>query len=123
MNPYSSIELQALELNVKLGWPKAERLTEQIVFVDVIIRFMHQPLACTTDQLADTYCYHHLINKLKEFVITRHFRLIEHLGYELYQLIKQAIPTTIQLQLRITKKPLIAGLTGGVTFCYGDTIL
>jgi len=120
MTTYSKITLNNLELSVNLGWPQGERVKQQIVTLDVVLHFSKPPLACTTDQLADTYCYHTLINTIKKNLEQRHFRLIEHLGFELYQTIRQSLSSDTRIQLRLTKKPAILNLTDGVTFCYGD---
>lgn len=120
MNNQSGIILQGLELSVKLGWPQDERLKEQIVVTDIMIDFVEPPRACTTDHLEDTYCYDALIKDIKIFIASKKFRLIEHLGFELYQLIKKSLPENTRIRTRVTKKPAILNLTGGVAFFYGD---
>ncbi len=120
MKKYSSITLNRLKLSVNLGWPQGERVKQQIVTLNVTIRFKEPPVACTTDQLSDTYCYDDLVNTIKSHVATRNFRLLEHLGYEIYQVIKHSVRTALSVKILITKKPAILNLTGGVTFCYGD---
>jgi dihydroneopterin aldolase len=77
-------------------------------------------VACTTDQLSDTYCYDTLVNTIKTSVATRNFRLLEHLGREIHQTVKNSLASDIKVSIRITKKPAILNLTGGVTFCYSD---
>lgn len=116
----SSIAIQGLELDVNLGWTQGERATQQTVVTDVQIHFVAPPRACTTDQLDDTHCYDSLIASIKSHVAAREFRLIEHLGHEVFQLIKQTLPLGTRVQLRLTKKPTIVNLTGGVAFCFGD---
>ena len=119
MNHYASITLQGLELSVNLGWPQGERVKQQTVTIDVTIRFANIPLACTTDHLEDTYCYDTLIAAIKNQLAPRHFRLLEHLGHEIYTIVKQTV-TAARVQVRVVKKPAIVNLTGGVAFCYGD---
>jgi len=120
MKNYSSITLNSLELSVNLGWPQGERVKQQIITLDVAIHFSEPPLACTSDQLADTYCYDTLVNTIKASVATRNFRLLEHVGHEIHQLVKQSLRSDIRVHIRVTKKPAILNLTGGVTFSYGD---
>lgn len=117
---YSSIKLNGLELSVKLGWPQDERLKEQIIRLDVIIRFSEPPKACHSDDLEDTHCYDALTEIIKQFVASRKFRLLEHLGLEIYNLIKHELSPDKEVCVQITKKPAILNLTDGVTFCYGD---
>lgn len=113
------LTVNGLELNINLGWPQAERQQQQTIIVDIIIQFNETPPACITDDLKDTFCYDELIKILKKNVVSRHFKLIEHVGYEMYQLVKSLLPDYALLQLSVTKKPAIENLTGGVRFCYG----
>jgi dihydroneopterin aldolase len=116
----TSIVLHKLELGVHLGWPEAERLHKQIIFLDIHIDFLEPPHACITDHLDDTYSYEALSDLIEKKIGQRHFRLIEHLGYETYQLLKNVLPHNVLLTICITKKPPIPNLTGGVSFWYGD---
>lgn len=116
----SCIQLYGLELDIHLGWPDAERLLKQVIIADIKIVFIQPPNACLTDNLADTFCYDKLTNEIKQRVAAQPFRLLEHLGHELYQTIKKTLNNDSLISLRITKKPAIPNLTGGVSFCYGD---
>lgn len=120
MKKSSQITLQGLELNVSLGWSSKERKTEQPVTLDVRIDFLEPPVACLTDELKDTHCYAVLIEQIKSSIATKNFRLIEHLGHEIYQTIKNFLSPETKVTISITKKPLITHLNGGVVFCYGD---
>lgn len=115
----SSMALYQLELAVFLGWPDSERLTQQTILLDIKIEFATPPLACVTDNLVDTVCYDTLVNNLKSMITTRHFRLVEYLGQEIYDFLKKNFSNNL-ISLRIHKKPPIIDLLGGVTFCYGD---
>src|SRR3990167_2092669 len=119
MKNYARMVLNHLELSVNLGWPHGERVKQQIVTADVTIFFENPPKACMTDQLADTYCYDTLIDKIKNCVALRHFRLLEHLAYEIYHIVKQLASANARVHVALTKKPAILNLTGGITFCYG----
>ncbi|MEO8401636.1 MAG: dihydroneopterin aldolase [Gammaproteobacteria bacterium] len=116
----SIIRLNQLELSVNLGWPQGERIKPQIVTADVIIHFTKPPAACVSDQLTDTHCYDMLIKTIKTEIAARNFRLLEHLGFEIHRIAKQAISAETRIQISITKKPAILNLTGGVTFFYED---
>jgi FolB domain-containing protein len=117
----TSLILRGLELGVYLGWLEAERKQKQKITLDIEMRFLHPPRACTTDDLEDTHCYDELIKNIKKHINKRQFRLVEHLGKELHHFIKQQFAQQqITLTIAITKKPPIANLTGGVSFYYGE---
>lgn len=118
----TSLTLHQLELDIHLGWLEAEQTEKQRISIDIEFRFPTPPLACNTDELADTYCYDTLIKNIKTYLDGKKFRLVEHLAYELYRYIKpQFLPET-SITIRIAKMPLIPNLTGGVSFCYGDAL-
>lgn len=117
---YSHITLNGLEFPIHLGWPDDEISSKQIVQLDVHLSFPKPPKGSESDDLNDTYCYDILVTKIKENILQRQFRLLEHLGHEIYHIIKQALPPEIAVSLRIKKQTSIRGLTGGVTFFYGD---
>lgn len=115
-----TLRITGLELGVHLGWPAREQEQEQIVLLDLEICFPQPPKACQTDRLADTVCYATLISALRESMVRRKFRLVEHLSFEIYQFIKPLLPAHTGLTVRIIKHPDIEGLTGAVRFIYGD---
>lgn len=116
----SSIVLHRLEWKVNLGWSQEERAQPQTVFVDIKLLFKEPPKACTTDDLADTYCYDKLVQTIKTHIQSHEFRLIEHVGQTIYQICKKSLSDDISLSIKITKKPAIIDLTDGVSFFYGD---
>jgi FolB domain-containing protein len=105
---------------VFLGWPDSERAQQQIVIVDFSLRFAEPPAGCVSDQLQDTHCYDTLTTKLKDMLASGNFRLLEHLGHEIYQFIKTLVTTTTLVNIRVKKLPPIANLKEGVFFHYGD---
>lgn len=117
---YASIAIQQFELPVILGWPDDERLQMQSVFLDIYIRFPSEPLACHTDHLDDTFCYDRLTKTIQSGVANKTFRLIEYLSRDVYQLIKNNVPSDYRITIGVTKHPSIPGLKGGVHFWYGD---
>src|SRR5688500_16606919 len=106
----SNLLIQGLKLPVNLGWPDNERKQEQIVLLDLEIAFFKPPLACTTDHLEDTVCYSALIQTLRDKLSVRNFHLIEHLGHEIYSIVKEQFPLDAQITVHVTKKPKIKGL-------------
>lgn len=115
-----SLLVNRLELMVHLGWPAEERASLQKVYLDMKLTFLKQPMACVNDELTDTVCYQEIIEQLKDHLQKSSFKLLEHLGYVIYQFVKKHIPAQVKLKIIITKFPTIAGLLDGVSFCYGD---
>lgn len=118
----SSLSISGLELNIYLGWPDNERSAQQVVHLDIDIQYPEPPKACLTDNLVDTICYSELLSEIRHHLQNKKFHLIEHLSYEIFTFIQTKLPNHSRLQIHITKKPKIAGLTGHVRFSYwGDT--
>lgn len=116
----SSMVLNNLELSVRLGCLPIEQMQDQTIGVDIKLQFSNAPRACQTDNLDDTICYDLLISKIKNELASRKFRLIEHLGHEIYQIVRKNASSDVFIGIRIKKKPLIINLKEGVTFHYGD---
>lgn len=114
------LHVRGLKLNVNLGWRNQERQEGQGVLLDIIIQFENSPLACTSDELEDTICYATLAQHIRNHIHNKHYRLIEHLTAEIYNLIKTVLSPTDKLRISLTKYPKVDGLTGGVVFTYGD---
>ncbi len=118
----SSIVLHQLELSIHLGWPEVERSKKQTVHVDIHMHFTTPPEACITDELDERTNYDALSQKITQDFSTKSFRLIEHLGFAIYQLTKAFLPKNTLAAICVTKFPPIANLKGGVQFWYGDTL-
>lgn len=117
-----TLQVNALKLNVHLGWPEKERLKKQIVWLDLYITFPNVPKACQTDRLENTYCYADIIKILSKQISNKTFHLIEHLTAEIYKMVKNLLPKNVLLSVCITKYPKIKQLQGGVSFHYGDQL-
>lgn len=115
----SSLRIRAVELLVHLGWEDEEREQQQIILLDIDVKFNQPPQACVSDDLADTFCYAELITFLRKHISNQYFKLVEHLTKEIYTLIKTQIKNA-RIKINLTKHPNVEGLTGGVTFSYGD---
>lgn len=114
------LTLHQLVLSLHLGWQQEERAHPQSVWVDIELYFDDEIHACHTDQLTDTICYDTLVTTLKDHLIHREFFLIEHLTFEIYQIVKKNVSQKTGVNICVTKKPKIEGLLGGVSFIYGD---
>lgn len=115
----ASLHLNEIELFVHLGWPEEERKQPQAVRVNIEVEFETPPDACETDQLEDSFCYAALIKKIQENTTNKQFRLIEHLGCDIYKLLKTILPSS-QVRVKICKYPKLTGFSGPVYFTYGD---
>lgn len=116
----SRLLIQGLELHVHLGWPESERTEQQAVFIDLDISFPNPPKACVSDELDDSVCYSALVQLIQDKMAAKSFRLVEHLSYDIYCLVKSQLPDKSRALVRLTKYPDIEKLTGGVCFVYGD---
>lgn len=122
MKNCASISLHQLALNVSLGVAENERLQTQTVIVDIDIAFLQPPEACITDQLHHTYCYASLTEQIATQITSQSYHLLEHLAYEIYQLVKGSCSLPSNVTIKVTKKPVLPSrLTlAGASFCYGD---
>lgn len=120
-NRQSCLEINGFVLPIFLGWPDAERKSEQTITLDIEIHFRTPPLACSTDKLEDTFCYSHLADILHEQIAHQAFHLIENATKVIYELIKSEVPCDATVIVHLRKFPNIDGLTKGVRFTYGDT--
>lgn len=113
-NMYSQLELEDIGLDVKLGYSEKERSVSQRILVQIIFRFEEIPSVCVTDHLQDTLCYATLVDELQRFCNNHSFKLIEALGYQLYQFIKKKLSLThlksTAVFLRVIKNPPLSAL-------------
>lgn len=124
MNMRAQLILHDLQVQANIGWTDEERNTPQTLLVSVEIHYASLPLACTTDELSQTLCYHQLCNQIHEFTESISFRLIETFNHALYQFILALLPQETRLKLSVKKFPTIKGLSQGVSFILSeDTIV
>lgn len=111
------LKINRLELHINLGWPAKERVKAQPVFLDIEISGTSLIKGAKSDNLKDTICYDVLATAIKERVNQREYKLIEHLGLDLFNLVKSHIPKKMKLKLAITKPHApVEGLLGGAGF-------
>ncbi len=109
-------------LTANLGWLPDERQRAQRITIELHLRFSQPPQGCVSDELTDTWCYDTLAVKLRDFLATHHFRLLEHLTAASYQCLRVLLPSDIRLHVSITKSPQLTDIseTANATFSYGD---
>ena len=122
MTIQTTLMIKRLIVPVTLGWTESERSVLQNIALTIQLRFIEPPRACETDQLADTICYHTLLDALRAHITTRSYRLVESLGAACYQLIKQQVSTRAWVTVSVQKWPVMDGLADGVCFSYGDLL-
>jgi 7,8-dihydroneopterin aldolase/epimerase/oxygenase len=120
--PKSRLSIKNLQLALNLGWTEQERAVQQTIQLAMLIEFNQPPQACQSDQLTDTICYANLIHLLQTELPKKSYRLIEHLGFAAYQLTKAYFPMAVQVNVNITKQPIIENFAGYVEFEYGDLL-
>lgn len=118
---YSSLRIDELSLQVKLGVSEEERRASQEVRLSLEIRFHEMPAATESDSIADTICYARLCEALRKECTEKEFRLIEHMAATCVAATHKMLEGRGKLALRIRKvKPPIEGLLGGAAFSCGD---
>jgi FolB domain-containing protein len=118
---FSNLKINELRLSLKLGCSSDERANRQEVRVSVEIRFPEFPTGAKSDQLADTICYKDLTDRIRRRLESHEYHLIEKVGAEVYELIRELTGHESQLAVLVHKvNPPIDGLLGGTSFSCGD---
>jgi len=118
---YSSLKIKDFSLLIKLGVNLEERMVPQEILVSIEIRFKTPPKGTKTDQIDNTICYSDVCSIIENYLITREYNLIEKLGGDLFQLLREIIGRDNQIWIQVHKiNPPIKGLRGGAIFCLGD---
>ena len=111
----SKLEINGLNLKIKLGLTEQERLKSQNVEFYISIEFQTIPKACNSDTIEETICYDNLVKLIQNFCEGKEFKLIEYLCNSLYQYLK-TIYLEHQIKLKICKKPPIKEIHGQCCF-------
>ena len=111
----SKLEINGLNLEIKLGLTQEERLKSQNVEFYISIEFDTTPKACNSDIIEETICYDKLVRLIQKFCEGKEFKLIEYLCNSLYQYLK-TIYLENKITLKICKKPPIEEIHGNCCF-------
>ena len=106
----SSLSLHQLSIDVSLGVSDDERSSLQQVWLDLSWEMPHLPRAADNDDINDTICYHELSVAIQAFCLSKPFKLIEHLGWSIYQFCHQQLPSNSKISLTLYKAPPVNGL-------------
>lgn len=116
----AELALGAYRTEVRLGYLSGERRKPQPVVFELKIRFRQAPRACRTDRLQDTVCYGKICERISQICAKRPYKLIEHLGAQVYEAVERMLPKGAALTLKLIKEnPPVPGLTGGASFTLG----
>ncbi len=102
------IFLNEVKVQTKLGVPDWERLTAQTIVLDIEIAMPHSH-SCQTDEIDDTIDYGQVVNRIRETLSQRSFKLVEALAEHICQLILQEFGAP-WVKLRVAKPGILPGL-------------
>lgn len=127
--PFSACTaLHDLRVPVYLGVGEEERATQQDILVSVRC-YSAALLSSYTDDEGDYICYGTLSDVLKAYLASQSFRLIEYMGTQCYEHIRDSIKEQIGAEaakdvavwVHIHKlTPPVENLEGGSSFTYTD---
>ena len=113
----SIIHLNDLSQMVNVGCGVEERSQKQELRFSFKISFPNLPLACESDRIEDTVCYHKLSDKISLACKGKEFATLEKIAKTIFELVKNDFPTGASLTLKVEKvKPPIEGLAGSASF-------
>jgi dihydroneopterin aldolase len=111
----TSLELQDLRFKMLIGCNEEEKILQQEISVYIKISFLEAPLGCKSDNIGDTLCYDKITNIIREVCNLKHYHLIEHLGWQIYQQLKNNYSDKITIKINKLNPP-IDELKGGAQF-------
>ena len=98
------LKVENLELMVHLGWSDEERRRVRRILINIEFIFNELPRAVMSDDLNDTpVCYQKIEMILRHEIEDNQFKLMEHLGYRCFELVKAAVPSDIKFTISVTK--------------------
>jgi 7,8-dihydroneopterin aldolase/epimerase/oxygenase len=117
----SSLKLNELIVQIKLGISEQEREVPQNVHIGIELKFNTPPKACITDNIEDTVCYSKIAKKIIGTCQDKEYQLIEFLCQEVFSLIRSDLESSTKIKISITKlNPPIVGIATSVNFEYSD---
>lgn len=87
LREHYTLLIPGLHLWVSLGCSPEERFKPQLVEIDILIRFVEQPLGCQSDKLSDVCCYDTIVKELIASTKHQSFHLIEFLAARIFDLV------------------------------------
>jgi FolB domain-containing protein len=113
--------LEELEINMYLGVSAKERQKQQLVRISFYLHQQILPNVTIDDNANDYLCYNKISQIIHDYCANKEFRTIEFLCYQIYQLIKKAVPTKVRVRIILEKcKPAMSFAVGSAKCEYGD---
>jgi dihydroneopterin aldolase len=120
---YHVLKLKDLTLWIHLGCLSGEQEIPQEVRVNLEFRFLQLPSGAVSDKLEETICYGNIATLVQEHCEKKSYYLIERLGFEIYEICKQAISIKADLSVSVHKvNAPVKQLLGGALYQCGDFI-
>jgi dihydroneopterin aldolase len=124
---FATLKLKDLILAVRLGCGEVERAQPQEVRVSVEFRFKKNITSIKSDNIDETVCYAKAAAAIREHCESREFKLIERLGFEIYEVMGRVLSESrslhepVEVAVTVHKvHPPVERLEGGSWFSYGD---
>lgn len=115
------LNAEKLTLDINIGVTDQERKFFQNIYLFIKFKFIEIPIACLSDDIKDTICYHEIANIILNHCRGKHFKLIEALAYDIFELVKRNIPSSVELQITVQKpNPLKNNQLKLAEFTYGE---
>lgn len=116
-----TLEIKQLILKTCIGLEQQERAELQDIEFNITISFSKLPKACTSDKIEDTICYSDIVDKVNIFCSDNSFHLIEHLGFKLYEHLREKfLSPEDKLTLQICKNPPLENIKDKCCFTIKD---
>ena len=114
------IFLSEVKVQTKLGVPEWERMVAQTIILDIEIA-MPSSGSCLTDDIADTIDYGVVVNRIRQVLSERSFKLVEALAEHICQLILTEFKAP-WVKIKVAKPGILPGLKAlGVVLERGKT--
>jgi len=102
------IFLNAVKVETKLGVPEWERMTPQVVLLDLEIA-MPNNKSCQTDKIKDTIDYGVVVARIREALAENSFQLVEALAEHVCQLILKEFGAP-RVKVKVAKPGILPGV-------------
>ena len=111
----NKLYLNNIELLVSIGVEEEEKIRKQMLIVNIIIEPKNQLIGCTSDNIDDTNCYAKLINGIAEISQSKHFNLLEHFTYSIFEYLNSSL-LNHHISVKVTKKIIVNKIQSEVVF-------
>ncbi len=97
-----TVTLKQLQLPVKIGWTKEERVAARIVEATIVLQIA-APNVAQSDQLTDTVDYDQIIKLVQNISGQNEWKLLERLSAELTMAIIEINPKVLSVEVSLSK--------------------